>query len=125
MGLDPRILDASLYKLIDDATDYCLCSSDPGVGAGAWTAFEAAELARKEIIAWGDIEDSGSGRRVALLPFVDGVWIEDGTATTYAVVDRTSEIVLATKALGASKDGLAGQSFTQAANLYFTFPGPA
>lgn len=121
-SLDPRILDASCYKLVSDATDLCLCSADPLLD---WTAFLGVVLARKGGFEWTEIETVDvAGRRVGIMPFVDGVWTGDGTATHYAIVDWNSEIVLATGALTAAKVGQSGQAFTTSAPLYITFPGP-
>lgn len=122
MALDPRVLDASINKIVDDATDICLCSSDPAL---VWADFEAAELARKAPIAFGEIETSGSGRRVPVPSFNDGSWIASGTATHYAIVDRISELVLLTVPLSASEEGEAGQFWKVEAAFYLTFPGPA
>lgn len=122
-SLDTRIIDVQLYKLISDASDVCLCSANPGLD---WSAFEAAEVARKVGPVWGLIEsDGGTGRRVAVLPFVDGVWTEDGTATHIALVDRNSEIVLLSRPLTSSVVGVAGQVFSTSANWTITQPGPA
>ena len=119
-SLDPRVLDAAIDKLFD-ATDLCLCSADPLLD---WNTFIAVELARKAEFQWTEIDSVGTGRRVGISTFVDGVWTGDGTATHYALIDRNSEFVLATQALTAAKVGQAGQAFTTPATLYFTFPGP-
>lgn len=122
--LDTRVLDAALNQIIGDATDMALCSTDPGSGPAAWADFENAELASKAAPQFSTIEDNGTGRRVGIQPFTDGVWSVDGTATTWCLVDRTSEIVLCTRALSVPKAGVAGQSFTVADVFYITFPGP-
>lgn len=106
------VLDPSLQLIVDNATHFHICSSEPSNFAGV----AAVTLGTKASPTIGSPADATpTGRKVTVAAITDGTISSTGTASHFAITDNTNSRLLVAGALGASQAVTSGNPFTTTA----------
>jgi hypothetical protein len=111
--LNNAVLDAALNVVKDNGEDLYITSQEATTFAEAKTTYA---LGNKTGISVGSpASASPDGRRVTVAAISDGSVTGTGTASHWAIVDETNDVLIATGELTSSQPVTTGNSFTLAA----------
>jgi hypothetical protein len=108
--LNNAVLDAALNVVKDDGEDLYITSQEATSYAEATSTYALGS--KTGITVGSPASASPDGRRVTIAAITDGAVTGTGTATHWAIIDETNDVLIATGQLTASQAVTTGNSFT-------------